>query len=88
MRLLAGTLVTAALAFAGCGGGEDMSKFDADLGKYMTQTLAKKGLPVKVTVTCHQDGDVICDVFHNGKRLGDANNVRRDGDKFVWDHEY
>lgn len=85
-------------ALAGCGGGQSSNKqdtqFNTDLGRYMNGIIAKKGLDGSVTAVCKpiENGRNNCDILiHDltGKVIdkATAENVRREGNKFVWDKE-
>lgn len=97
MKKCVAVLVGAAL-FAGCGGGtktnkQEMTKFNTDLASFMEKKLASGGVHARVNAECHAVGAATtCDIFltYTGakkERLGDANNVRRTNDGFIWDHE-
>lgn len=90
MKLIASISVVAAMAFASCGGSDtqDMTKFNKDLAQYMMTVTEKGGVVVPIVASCTpiENNKANCDVVI-GEKKATAENVRREGDKFVWDHE-
>lgn len=82
----------AALLFAGCGGNsksQDMTGFNTDLSSYMSKEIGSIGT---VVASCNplKRGTTNCNVdikTAEGSDHATAENVRRVGNKFVWDHE-
>lgn len=77
---------------------EDMTQFSSDLAKFMKASAVKEGAPadmLDISATCKPDqGAYGTRCWINIKELATgssdkatAENVRRRGDKFVWDHE-
>lgn len=88
-------VLCAALLFAGCGGDDndatpqDMTAFNTALSSYMSKEI---GSTDGVVASCAplKDGATNCKVDIKtiaGTDHATAENVRRVGDKFVWDHE-
>ena len=76
---------------------EDMTQFSNDLAKFMNANIVKEGAPadmIDISATCKPNqGDygtrcwVTIESPMAKPEKATAENVRRVGDKFVWDHE-
>lgn len=87
MRRVVYILAVAAMFIAGCGGTEDVRQFNTDLGVYLTKAWSKSEVIVNADCTPVEDA-MNCTLRilrENGEDKIDAKNVRRDGDKFIWD---
>lgn len=77
---------------------KDLSQFSSDLGDFMLKTAVKDGAPkddIDISANCKPDQGVygtrcwieITELTTGSVDKATAENVRRRGDGFVWDHE-